>query len=101
MGDEVQITVIATGIDKDNYKKIVRLRDVTPEEAKDKWTVKLNGEEVDEYDIPAFQRKGEVEEKTMDTHDEEPVVAQKKGIFKKVFFKDDLDYPAFLRAKAD
>ncbi len=101
MGDEVQITVIATGIDKDHYKKIVRLRDVTPEEAKDNWTVKLNGEEIDEYDIPAFQRKGDGEEKTLDQHDEEPVVAQKKGIFKKVFFKDDLDYPAFLRAKAD
>ncbi|MGD9162023.1 MAG: cell division protein FtsZ [Desulfobacteraceae bacterium] len=101
MGDEVQITVIATGIDKDHYKKIVRLRDVTPEEAKDNWTVKLNGEEVDEYDIPAFQRKGEGEKKTEEPHDEEPVVAQKKGIFKKVFFKDDLDYPAFLRAKAD
>ena len=101
IGDEVQITVIATGIDKDHYKKIVRLRDVTPEEAKDNWTVKLNGEEIDEYDIPAFQRKGEGEKKTEDQHDEEPVVAQKKGIFKKVFFKDDLDYPAFLRAKAD
>jgi cell division protein FtsZ len=101
MGDEVQITVIATGIDKDSYRKIVKLRDVTPEEAKNNWTVKLNGEEMDEYDIPAFQRKGGVEERREDQHDEEPVVAQKKGIFKKVFFKDDLDYPAFLRAKAD
>ena len=101
MGDEVQITVIATGIDKDQYKKVVRLRDLTPEEAKDKWTVKLNGEEINEYDIPAFQRKGEGEEKAGDTPEAEPVVAQKKGIFKKVFFKDDLDYPAFLRAKAD
>ena len=101
MGDEVQITVIATGIDKDNYKKVVRLRDLTPEEVKDRWTVKLNGEEIDEYDTPAFQRKGDIEEIKADHHDEEPVVAQKKGIFKKVFFKDDLDYPAFLRAKAD
>ncbi len=101
MGDEVQITVIATGIDKDQYKKVVRLRDITPEEAKDNWTVKLNGEEIDEYDVPAFQRKGENEGKAAEHHDEEPVAAQKKGIFKKVFFKDDLDYPAFLRAKAD
>lgn len=101
MNDEVQITVIATGIDKDSYRKIVKLRDVTPEEAKNNWTVKMNGEEIDEYDIPAFQRKGVSEEKPEDQHDEEPVAAQKKGIFKKVFFKDDLDYPAFLRAKAD
>ncbi len=102
IGDEVQITVIATGIDKDNYKKVVRLRDLTPDEAKDNWTVKLNsGEEIDEYDIPAFQRKGGGEEKMEVKNEEEPVVAQKKGIFKKVFFKDDLDYPAFLRMKAD
>ncbi len=102
IGDEVQITVIATGIDKDNYKKVVRLRDLTPDEAKDNWTVKLNsGEEIDEYDIPAFQRKCGGEEKMEVKNEEEPVVAQKKGIFKKVFFKDDLDYPAFLRMKAD
>ncbi len=110
MGDEVQITVIATGIDKDTYKKVVRLasmgglgtiRDLTPEEAKDNWTVKLNGEHIDEYDIPAFQRKTSGDDKTEIQHDDEPVVTQKKGIFKKVFFKDDLDYPAFLRAKAD
>jgi cell division protein FtsZ len=100
MGDEVQITVIATGIDKESYKKVVRLRDLTPDEAKDNWTVKLNGEQVDELDIPAFQRRFGVEDKTDIHHEEEPVV-QKKGIFKKVFFKDDLDYPAFLRAKAD
>ena len=102
IGDEVQITVIATGIDKDNYKKVVRLRDLTPDEAKDNWTVKLNsGEAIDEYDIPAFQRKAGGEEKAEIKNEDEPVVAQKKGIFKKVFFKDDLDYPAFLRMKAD
>ena len=29
MGDEVQITVIATGIDKESYRKVVNLRDLT------------------------------------------------------------------------
>ena len=101
MGDEVQITVIATGIDKDHYRKVVKLRDLTPEEAKDNWTVKLNGEEMNEYDVPAFQRKVAGGEKAVDHQEEEPVAAKKKGIFKKVFFKDDLDYPAFLRVKAD
>jgi len=110
MGDEVQITVIATGIDKDTYKKVVRLggmggfgavRDITPEESKDNWTVKVNGEEIDELDIPAFQRKAVIEEKVAAKHEEQPVMPHKKGIFKKVFFKDDLDYPAFLRVKAD
>jgi len=102
MGDEVQITVIATGIDKDNYKKVVRLRDLTTDEAKDPWKVKVNGEEVnDEYDIPAFQRKGNPGEQLEETVNEAPVTEPKKGFFKKAFFKDDLDYPAFLRVKAD
>ena len=102
MGDEVQITVIATGIDKDSYKKVVRLRDLTPEEAKDNWTVKLNnGEELDELDIPAYQRKTAGDENPVEHHEEQHAAPAKKGIFKKVFFKDDLDYPAFLRVKAD
>jgi cell division protein FtsZ len=100
MGDEVQITVIATGIDKDQYKKIVRLRDVTPEEAKDTWTVKIKGENVDGYDIPAYQRKKILDTPLEPSDDEEPEPAR-KGFFKRAFFKDDLDYPAFLRAKAD
>ncbi len=58
MGDEVQITVIATGIDKEPEKKekVVKLRDVTADDAKDPWTVRgLNGENLD---IPTFQRVG-------------------------------------------
>lgn len=101
MGDEVQITVIATGIDKENYKKVVRLRDLTPDEVKDPWTVKVNGEELDELDIPAFQRRGRQEAPIDEAEKELPVQESKKGFFKKSFFKDDLDYPAFLRVKAD
>jgi cell division protein FtsZ len=97
MGDEVQITVIATGIDKDHYGKVVRLREVTPEEASDKWTVRVNGQEI--LDTPTFQRN----------RDEGPDLEEgvenlnrgKKGIFKRAFMKDSLDYPTFLRAKAD
>jgi hypothetical protein len=62
--------------------------------------VKVNGEEIDEYDI-LHSRKGCSEEKAAIKPEEEPVMPHKKGIFKKVFFKDDLDYPAFLRVKAD
>lgn len=101
MGDEVQITVIATGIDKENYKKVVRLRDLTPEEEKGAWTVKMNGEGLDEYDIPAFQRKTTSESQDNVPGKEDPATEPKKGFFKKAFFKDDLDYPAFLRVKAD
>ena len=103
MGNEVQIMVIATGIDKENYRKVVRLRDVTPEEATGKWTVKVNGQSLDEYDVPAYQRKKVAEEELPEPIDdeEEPAVANKKGFFKRAIFKDDLDYPTFLRAKAD
>lgn len=100
MGDEVQITVIATGIDKENYRKVVNLRDLTPEEVKDPWTVKVNGEGLDELDIPAFQRRGSHEEPIDKAEKELPVHEPKKGFLKRAF-KDDLDFPAFLRLKAD
>lgn len=98
MEGDIQITVIATGIDKDHYNKVVKLRDITPEEAQDAWTVKVNGENLNELDTPTFQRKGEdAPEPIMN---EEPDQG-KKSIFKRAFFKDNLDYPTFLRAKAD
>ncbi|MFC1867962.1 cell division protein FtsZ [Thermodesulfobacteriota bacterium] len=100
MADEVQITVIATGIDQDHYKKVVRLRDVTPDEAKDAWTVKVKGESMNEYDIPAFQRK-KMEEAPSEPIEAEEPEPPRKGFFKRAFFKDNLDYPTFLRAKAD
>jgi len=95
MGDEVQITVIATGIEKEDEKspqKVVKLRDVTPEEAKDPWTVRAPGGE--SLDIPSFQR---IQKEDYTFHREEA----KKSFFKRGFFKDSLDYPTFLRAKAD
>lgn len=100
IGDEVQITVIATGIDKDHYSKVIRLRDVTPEEAVDPWTVRVNGEVLDHnLEKPTFQRKKE--ELSEMEEDEGFLNHGKKGIFKRPFFKDSLDYPTFLRAKAD
>jgi len=100
MGDEVQITVIATGIDKDHYKKVINLRDVTPEEAVDSWTVRVNGEVLDHnLDIPTYQRKRE--ELPEIEEDEDVLNHGRRGIFKRPFLKDNLDYPTFLRAKAD
>lgn len=100
MGDEVQITVIATGIDKEPEKKekVVKLRDVTPEDAKDPWTVRgSNGENLD---VPTFQRLGPGGSSTLLHRDlEEP--PPKRSFFKRGFFKENLDYPTFLRAKAD
>jgi cell division protein FtsZ len=101
MGDEVQVMVIATGIDKENYRKVVRLRDVTPEEAAGKWTVKVNGQGLDELDVPAYQRKKLTEDELPEPADEEEPAVSKKGFLRRTFFKNDLDYPTFLRAKAD
>jgi len=97
MGDEIQVTVIATGIDRDHYNKVIRLRDVTPDEVEDSWTVRRNGETVDDLDVPTYQRKEEAPSPMM----QEGLEQGKKGIFKRAFFKDSLDYPTFLRAKAD
>jgi cell division protein FtsZ len=100
MADEVQITVIATGIDKEPEKKekTLKLRDVTPEDAKDPWTVRgLNGENLD---VPAFQRLGPGGSSTT-LHREKEEPQAKRSFFKKGFFKENLDYPTFLRAKAD
>jgi cell division protein FtsZ len=92
MGDEVRITVIATGIDKELNTKVVKLRDVTPEEAHDPWTVRATTGE--NLDVPTFQR---INKESYSVHREET----KKSFFKRGFFKDSLDYPTFLRAKAD
>ena len=101
MGDEVQITVIATGIDKERYSKVVKLRDVTPEEAEEPWTVKVNGNHVDEMealDTPTFQR---INEETYASMKREGSGQEKKGLLRRAFSKDSLEYPTFLRAKAD
>jgi cell division protein FtsZ len=92
MGDEVQITVIATGIDNEQRNKVVKLRDVTAEEAQDPWTVRAKSG--DNLDVPTFQR---INKDSYTIHREET----KKSFFKRGFFKESLDYPTFLRAKAD
>lgn len=100
IGDEVQITVIATGIDRDSYNKVIKLRDINPEEAEEAWTVRVNGEAVDGLDVPTFQRNKEnqffSQEENRGTREN-----GRRGILKRAFFKDNLDYPTFLRAKAD
>lgn len=99
MGDEVQVTVIATGIDKEvrnNSNNIVKIREVTPEDiASGDWTVRVAGQSLE---MPTFQRKG------LDPNaagDRTQSRSGKRGLFGKTFAKDDLDYPTFLRVKAD
>ncbi len=105
LGDQVQITVIATGIDKEHYSKVVRLRELTPEEAQDPWVVRgSNGENLELLDTPTFQRQKVTDEVFASSKIEEPSSnGRKLNIFKRGrgLFKDSLEYPAFLRVKAD
>ena len=115
--DEVQVTVIATGIDGHNtpqdrnylravvkdavkspapdFDNVVRLRDVTPEDLEEDWTVQKNGVNLD---TPTFLREGR---SLPDSSKEEPYKREKRGFFDKFRIKENLDYPTFLRAKAD
>ena len=103
--DEVHVTVIATGIDNGaginrnccppEYSNVVKIRDITPEEAGESWTVKMNGESLD---TPTYQRKG----KELSTCAEEGEISlRRKSIINRFQLKDNLDYPTFLREKAD
>jgi cell division protein FtsZ len=97
MGDEVQVTVIATSIDKEPHTNVVKIRDISPEEAKQDWTVRMSGENLE---TPAYQRK-RMGEDFMPEIDGPTIKKEKGGILEKALFKDNLDYPTFLRAKAD
>ena len=103
--DEVHVTVIATGIDNGaainsnycppDYSNVVKIRDITPEEVGESWTVKMNGESLD---TPTYQRKG----KELSTCAEEGETSlRRKSIANRFQLKDNLDYPTFLREKAD
>ena len=114
MGDEVRVTVIATGIDGEedygkhrskrylgNYANVVdirreNIREMTPEDYEDDWTVRMTSGEV--LDKPTFQRK---ENDLLAPPEPEEVKREKRGFLSRLGLKDDLDYPTFLRAKAD
>lgn len=122
MNDEVQVTVIATGIDaEDNmdadrnikpyskvfksanaseHSNVVNIRDLTPEEAGQPWTIRMNGEDLD---VPTFQRKKTGVLESGDISEAKNATGKKprKGFLARLGYKDDLDYPTFLRLKAD
>ena len=116
MGDDIQVTVVATGIDGldenkaggrvvelnsirtksiQDYGNVVNLRDVTVEDIEDEWTVKKDGVCLD---TPTFARKGSNPDNAIEETIEKK---KKKSFFDKFRIKDGLDYPTFLRAKAD
>jgi len=96
MEDEMRITVIATGINKTMDKKIINLRDISPEEANEHWTVRAK----EDLDKPTFQRQLP-EEDSDKLLKETGLNSGKKGILQRVFQKENLEYPTFLRKQAD
>ncbi|NVM25889.1 MAG: cell division protein FtsZ [Desulfobacterales bacterium] len=96
MNDEMRITVIATGIGGSRERKVINLRDLSPEETEQNWTVRLKGD----LDKPTFQRRlsGENDDQPLRETGLNP---GKRGIFHKLFQKDNLEYPTFLRKQAD
>ena len=96
MNDEMRITVIATGIGGSRERKVINLRDLSLEETEENWTVRLKGD----LDKPTFQRRlaGENDDQPLRETGLNP---GKRGIFHKLFQKDNLEYPTFLRKQAD
>jgi cell division protein FtsZ len=96
MEDEMRMTVIATGISRTKDKKVINLRDLSPEEMDDNWTVRVK----EDLDKPTFQRQLSEEDADFLLKDKD-LNSGKKGILQKVFQKENLEYPTFLRKQAD
>jgi cell division protein FtsZ len=96
MDDVIRITVIATGIGGSRERNVINLRDVSPEEREEDWTVRLK----EDFDKPAYQRRLAEEDRDR-APNEKGLNPGKKGILHRVFQKDDLEYPTFLRKQAD
>jgi cell division protein FtsZ len=96
MDDEMRITVIATGIGGEKDKKIINIRDISPDETDENWTVRVKAD----LEKPTYQRR-HAEEDSEESLKEVGLNPGKRGIFQRVFQKDNLDYPTFLRKQAD
>ncbi|UCH07440.1 MAG: cell division protein FtsZ [Deltaproteobacteria bacterium] len=96
MNDEMRITVIATGIGGEKDRKIINIRDISPDETDESWTVRLKAD----LEKPTYQRR-HAEEDSEERLKEAGLNPGKRGIFQRVFQKDNLDYPTFLRKQAD
>ena len=115
--DEIEITVIATGIDSPsekaldsrglpsfgdrtrdrvrNTQKVVNLRPATTEELQDDWTVRRDGIDLD---TPTWQRD---KAGLSDNLGNDAAKKSKRGFLDRFKFKEALDYPTFLRVKPD
>ena len=96
MDDVIRITVIATGISNNKDRNVINLRDVSPDEMGQDWTVRVK----EGLDRPTFQRR-------LDEEDEGRLIngkesnPRKGSILQRVFQKENLDYPTFLRKQVD
>jgi cell division protein FtsZ len=96
MDDVIRITVIATGISNNKDRNVINLRDVSPDEMGQDWTVRVK----EDLDRPAFQRRSDEEDEGRLINGKESN-SKKGSIFQRVFQKENLDYPTFLRKQVD
>ena len=96
MDDVIRITVIATGISNNKDRNVINLRDVSPDEMGQDWTVRVK----EGLDRPTFQRRSDEEDEGRLINGKESN-SKKGSIFQRVFQKENLDYPTFLRKQVD
>lgn len=99
MGDEVNVTVIATGInsdfDRNDYEKSEKVKSLSKGRKKSDSLSSERHENPDDLDIPTYMRRLKASG--------EPEKSGYKGIYTsdKEINEDELDIPTFLRKKAD
>ncbi len=96
MDDVIRITVIATGISGNKDRKVINIRDLTPEESDEDWTVRPK----EGLDKPTYQRRLAEEDGDRPLN-EKGLNPGKKGILHRVFQRENLEYPTFLRKQVD
>ncbi|MEE8300548.1 MAG: cell division protein FtsZ, partial [Desulfatiglandales bacterium] len=96
MDDVIRITVIATGISNNKDRNVINLRDVSPDEMGQDWTVRVK----EDLDRPTFQRQLDEEDEGRPINGKESN-SGKGNILHRVFQKEGLDYPTFLRKQVD
>ncbi|MFN3535151.1 MAG: cell division protein FtsZ [Desulfatiglandales bacterium] len=105
MGEEVEVTVVATGIDGDGLGirkdrgstrdagKVLKIRDPRPDELEVDWGVKKQGQIID---MPSYEKTLHMESQVS----EKGAKRVKKNLFQRLLgMESELDYPTFLRVK--
>jgi len=108
MEDEVQVTVIATGIDGNGerghsvplaeFSNVVKLREADPEETAEDWTVRMDGVSLD---TPTFQRQKKGADLLASENEGQARKKKKKGILDRFRIGDHLEIPTFKRLGLD